>query len=88
MGFVVTAYRAFPISGAKFNSQVGFGYQPNIRADEIGEVYAVEAHPPQTGPTYRIWVRFPGERAVQGTFAFKYVLAKAAQKVRRDPDEY
>lgn len=66
------------------NSRVGFGYQPNIRADEIGEVYAVEPHPPQTGPTYRIWVRFLGERVVQGTFAFEYVLVKAAEKTRSD----
>ena len=58
------------------NSRVGLNYHPCIAADEIGEVIEVEPHPPQTGPTYRTWVRFSGNRVVPGVFKFEYELVR------------
>jgi transcriptional regulator with XRE-family HTH domain len=66
------------------NSQVGYGYKPPIRPDEIGKVIGVEPHPPQTGPTYRIRVEFSGDRIVEYTFKFEFELVKVAQKANRD----
>lgn len=66
------------------NSQVGYGYKPPIRPEEIGEVIGVEPHPPQTGPTYRMRVKFSGDRIVEYTFKFEFELVKAAKKAKRD----
>jgi hypothetical protein len=38
-------------------TDVRFGF--NIAADEIGTVVEVEPHPPRTGPTYMMMVKFP-----------------------------
>jgi len=48
-----------------------------IAPGEIGAVVEVEPHPPQTGPTYRIDVRF-SRALVPGAFRFEYELVKAA----------
>lgn len=57
-------------------SRVGYGFSPVIHPDEVGEVVDVEPHPPQTGPTYRVAVRFSGGRDVAFTFSFEFVLVK------------
>jgi hypothetical protein len=45
---------------------------------EIGKVVEVEPHPPQTGPTYRVWAAFPGSDRLNGIFSFEFELVKAA----------
>jgi transcriptional regulator with XRE-family HTH domain len=62
------------------HSSVGLSYNPIIKDDEVGEVIGVEPHPPQTGPTYRIDVRFSRDRVVPGVFKFEYELVKPAPK--------
>jgi transcriptional regulator with XRE-family HTH domain len=58
----------------KFRPQTRVRFSYDIGADEIGTVVAVEPHPPQTGPTYRMMVRF-GERApLAYVFRFEYEL--------------
>jgi transcriptional regulator with XRE-family HTH domain len=49
----------------------------DISPGEIGAVVEVEPHPPQTGPTYRMSVRF-SRAHVPGAFRFEYELVKAA----------
>jgi transcriptional regulator with XRE-family HTH domain len=49
----------------------------DISPGEIGAVVEVEPHPPQTGPTYRMSVRF-SRAQVPGAFRFEYELVKAA----------
>jgi transcriptional regulator with XRE-family HTH domain len=49
----------------------------DIAPGEVGAVVRVEGHPPQTGPTYRIDVRF-SRALVPGAFRFEYELVKAA----------
>jgi transcriptional regulator with XRE-family HTH domain len=44
-----------------------------IVADERGVVVGVEEHPPLTGPTYRMWVRF-AQAQVPGIFRYEYEL--------------
>jgi hypothetical protein len=57
-------------------SRVGYSFSPRIRPDEAGEVTDVESHPPRTGPTYMIAVRFSGGRNVAFTFSYEYELVK------------
>ena len=57
------------------NSQLPLSF--DIAPGEDGAVVEVEPHPPQTGPTYRISVRFP-RALVPGVFRFEYELVKAA----------
>ncbi len=45
---------------------------------EIGKIVAVEPHPPQTGPTYRVWADFPDSDRLNGIFSFEFELVKAA----------
>jgi transcriptional regulator with XRE-family HTH domain len=61
-------------------SRVGFNYKPFVTADDIGEVIEVEGHPPQTGPTYRMTVRFSGNRIANGVFKFEFELQRAVRK--------
>lgn len=56
-------------------TRVRFGF--NIKADAIGTVVDVEPHPPQTGPTYRVWVKF-ADVLVPGVFRFEYELVRAS----------
>jgi transcriptional regulator with XRE-family HTH domain len=49
----------------------------DIAPGEEGAVIGVEPHPPQTGPTYRVDVRF-SRALVPGVFRFEYELVKAA----------
>ena len=59
----------------RFRRQSRTPYNFGIAPDEVGTVVGVEPHPPQTGPTYRIQVKF--ERAlVPYTFRFEYELVK------------
>jgi transcriptional regulator with XRE-family HTH domain len=46
--------------------------------NEVGRVVQVEPHPPQTGPTYRVWVEFPDGESMAGVFEFEYELVRAA----------
>lgn len=48
----------------------------DIAPDELGIVVGVEPHPPQTGPTYRMEVKFP-RAEVPYVFSFEYELVKA-----------
>jgi transcriptional regulator with XRE-family HTH domain len=58
-------------------TRVRFNY--NIPAHEVGTVVEVEPHPPQTGPTYRMMVKFPSyEHALPYVFRFEYQLVQAA----------
>ncbi|MFZ0607655.1 MAG: helix-turn-helix transcriptional regulator [Xanthobacteraceae bacterium] len=61
----------------RFRSQTKVRFSFNIAADETGTVVAVEPHPPQTGPTYRMDVQFARVR-VPGVFRFEYELVKPA----------
>jgi transcriptional regulator with XRE-family HTH domain len=63
----------------RFRPQTRVRYSYNIPADEIGIVVEVEPHPPMTGPTYRMSVRFPScEHVLPGVFRFEYELVQAA----------
>jgi transcriptional regulator with XRE-family HTH domain len=63
----------------RFRPQTRVRYSYDIPADEIGIVVDVEPHPPMTGPTYRMSVKFPScERVVPGVFRFEYELIQAA----------
>jgi hypothetical protein len=62
--------------------RVRFRPQSQVRPDlanKIAKVVRVEPHPPQTGPTYRVWVDFPDEEdgSIAGVFEFEYELVKA-----------
>jgi transcriptional regulator with XRE-family HTH domain len=61
----------------RFRQQTRVRFSFDIAADEVGTVVEVEPHPPQTGPTYRMDVRFARVR-VPGVFRFEYELVKAA----------
>jgi transcriptional regulator with XRE-family HTH domain len=61
----------------RFRPQTRVRFDYNIAADDIGEVVDVEPHPPATGPTYKIQVKF--ERAlVPYIFRYEYELVQAA----------
>lgn len=63
----------------RFRPQTNVRYSYNIAADEIGTVVEVERHPPQTGPTYRMMVKFPSRaEPLPYVFRFEYELVKAA----------
>jgi hypothetical protein len=61
----------------RFRPQTNVRFSYNIAADEVGTVVEVEPHPPQTGPTYRIMVKFPSrEHGLKGRpFGFIQVAA-------------
>jgi transcriptional regulator with XRE-family HTH domain len=61
----------------RFRQQTQVRFSFNIAADEFGTVVEVEPHPPMTGPTYRMDVRFARVQ-VPGVFRFEYELVKAA----------
>jgi transcriptional regulator with XRE-family HTH domain len=61
----------------RFREQTRVRFSFDIGADEVGVVVEVEAHPPQTGPTYRMSVQFP-RALVPGVFRFEYELVRAA----------
>jgi transcriptional regulator with XRE-family HTH domain len=60
----------------RFRAQTNVRYSFDVAADELGTVVHVEPHPPMTGPTYRMDVRFARVR-VPGVFRFEYELVKA-----------
>jgi transcriptional regulator with XRE-family HTH domain len=61
----------------RFRPQTRVRFDYNIAADDMGEVVDVEPHPPATGPTYKIQVKF--ERAlVPFIFRYEYELVQAA----------
>jgi transcriptional regulator with XRE-family HTH domain len=49
----------------------------DVAPNDVGAVVGVEAHPPQTGPTYRMDVQFPRAR-IPGVFRFEYELLEPA----------
>ena len=60
---------------AKTNARFNF----NIEADEVGTVVEVEPHPPRTGPTYMMMVKFPTrDQPLPYIFRFEYELVEAA----------
>lgn len=61
----------------RFRPQTRVRFSFGIGPDEVGAVVAVEPHPPQTGPTYRMDVQFAHAR-VPGVFRFEYELVKPA----------
>jgi len=67
-------------------SPMGYDSQPPIGFDEIGEIIDVERHPPRTGPTYRISVKFPGDRVLPGVFEFEFVLVRPADGAKSSWD--
>jgi transcriptional regulator with XRE-family HTH domain len=63
----------------RFRPQTNVRFSYNIAADEIGTVVEVEPHPPRTGPTYMIMVKFPSrEQALPYVFRFEYELVQPA----------
>jgi transcriptional regulator with XRE-family HTH domain len=66
----------------RFRPQTNVRLSFNIAEDEVGTVVEVEPHPPQTGPTYRMMVKFPTrEQPLPYVFRFEYVLVQAAPVV-------
>jgi transcriptional regulator with XRE-family HTH domain len=69
----------------RFRPQTNVRYSYNIATDEIGTVVEVEPHPPRTGPTYMMMVKFPSQvLPLPYVFRFEYELVKAAT-VEDDP---
>ena len=58
----------------KFRPETRVRFSYDIAPGEIGVVVAVEPHPPQTGPTYRIMVQFGERRPLAFVFKFEYEL--------------
>lgn len=61
----------------RFRPQTRVRFDYKIDADEVGTVVGVEPHPPRTGPTYMIEVRFTRAR-VPYVFRFEYELVQAS----------
>ena len=57
-------------------TRVRFSY--DVAPEDTGTVVAVEPHPPQTGPTYRIAVKF-GRAEIPYVFRYEYELVKAVE---------
>jgi hypothetical protein len=57
-------------------SLAGLTFDPPIRPDEVGEIIDVEPDPPQTGPSYRISVRFSNARDVAFSFSTLFELVE------------
>jgi transcriptional regulator with XRE-family HTH domain len=55
--------------------------------DQVGTVVEVEPHPPQTGPTYRASVEFPGGKRLPGVFAFEFELVEASDTTKSTLEE-
>ncbi len=69
------ALRRFRVGDrVKFRPDTRLRLSYDIAADEMGVVVAVESHPPQTGPTYRIMVQFGEHRPLAFAFKFEYEL--------------
>lgn len=63
----------------RFRPQTNVRFSYNIAADEVGTVVEVEPHPPQTGPTYKMMVKFPTrDQPLPYVFRFEYELVEAA----------
>jgi transcriptional regulator with XRE-family HTH domain len=63
----------------RFRPQTRVRFSYNIAADEMGTVVEVEPHPPLTGPTCMMSVKFPScEHALPRVFRFEYELVQAA----------
>jgi transcriptional regulator with XRE-family HTH domain len=67
----------------RFRPQTRVRFDYNIAVDAVGTVVGVEPHPPATGPTYKIQVRF-GPVLVPYVFRFEYELVEAV----RDTNEH
>ena len=50
--------------------------RPGLESD-TGWITAVEPHPPETGPTYRVWVELSGGKVLPGVFEFEFELVTA-----------
>lgn len=57
------------------------GLDQQIKPSETGEVFHVEGHPPATGPTYRMSVRFSRKRELHGVFKFHFELVDPVEAV-------
>lgn len=66
-------------------SRIGYSFNPPVRPDEVGEVAGVEPHPPRTGPTYMMAVRFPGNRQVAYAFSYEYELVQPVDGAAKGP---
>lgn len=64
----------------RFRPETRACFSYNIALDDLGTVVDVEPHPPQTGPTYRMSVRF-GDVTVPGAFRFEYELVQASESL-------
>lgn len=64
-------------------SRIGLNYIPALKENDVGEIIDVEPHPPQTGPTYRAWAKFSGDRVVHGVFKSEFELVRAVEKAKR-----
>jgi transcriptional regulator with XRE-family HTH domain len=62
----------------KFRPETRVRFSFGIEADEIGTIVAVEPHPPQTGPTYRVCTQFGQSEALPFVFKFEYELVHPA----------
>jgi transcriptional regulator with XRE-family HTH domain len=63
----------------RFRRQTKVRLNYNIPADEVGTVVEVEPHPPRTGPTYTMAVKFASHPDVLPfVFRFEYELIEAA----------
>jgi transcriptional regulator with XRE-family HTH domain len=79
------ALRRFRVGDrVKFRPQTRVRLSYDIAADELGTVVAVEPHPPQTGPTYRIMVQFGERSPLAFVFKFEYELAHPVVESLRD----
>lgn len=69
------ALRRFRVGDrVKFRRETRLRLSFGIEADEIGVVVAVEPHPPMTGPTYRMRVKFGECAPLALVFKFEYEL--------------
>jgi transcriptional regulator with XRE-family HTH domain len=64
----------------RFRPQTRMRFDYHIPADEVGTVVGVEPHPPRTGPTYKISVKFPSYPAeLPYVFKYEYELVQAVR---------
>jgi transcriptional regulator with XRE-family HTH domain len=62
----------------RFRPQTNVRFSYNIPAEEVGTVAEVEPHPPMSGPTYKMMVKFPTrDQPLPYIFRFEYELVEA-----------
>jgi transcriptional regulator with XRE-family HTH domain len=74
-GVLVRRFQPGDVVRLRRETRVHLNY--DVAPGQRGIVTGVEPHPPQTGPTYRIWVRFL-RAAVAGVFRYEYELVHTA----------